>query len=172
LVVWNAITSTDTNKLERIQQKLAFVCFYHFFPHVRYTYTVALEKLSLHSLCKRRHDLDALFFIQVYRGLKSCTSLLENASLQIFTNNLRVFSLFGVCASNKHCPARCAYAANAVGKYLDIFAIGAVSLNHIYTHESKSFNIMCSIELLLLFTFFFVVLFLSYRQPLVAEPLK
>jgi hypothetical protein len=27
----------------------------------------------------------------------------------------------------------CAYAANAVGKDLDIFAIGAISLNHIYT---------------------------------------
>jgi hypothetical protein len=33
------------------------------------------------------------------------------------------------------CPsARCALAANAVGKHLDIFAIGAISLNHIYTH--------------------------------------
>jgi hypothetical protein len=28
-------------------------------------------------------------------------------------------------------PARCAYAANAVGKDLDIFTIGAVSLSHI-----------------------------------------
>jgi hypothetical protein len=33
-----------------------------------------------------------------------------------------------------------------------IFAIGAVSLNHIYTHESNSFNIVCWIELLLLYT--------------------
>jgi hypothetical protein len=32
---------------------------------------------------------------------------------------------------NKHFPsARCAYVANAVGKDLDIFTIGAVSLNH------------------------------------------
>jgi hypothetical protein len=31
-----------------------------------------------------------------------------------------------------NCPsARCASAANAVGKDLDIFAVGAVSLNHI-----------------------------------------
>jgi hypothetical protein len=43
--------------------------------------------------------------------------------------------LFGVRPSNKHCPsARCAYAANAVGKDLDIFAIGAFSLNHNYSH--------------------------------------
>jgi hypothetical protein len=27
-------------------------------------------------------------------------------------------------------PARCAYAANVVGKDLDILAVGAVSLNH------------------------------------------
>jgi hypothetical protein len=49
-------------------------------------------------------------------------------------SNLRDFSLFGVCPSNKHCPsARYAYAANAVGKDLDIFTIGVVSLNHMYT---------------------------------------
>jgi hypothetical protein len=31
-----------------------------------------------------------------------------------------------------------------VGKDLDIFAIGAVSLNHIYTHQPKTVNIICS----------------------------
>jgi hypothetical protein len=31
-VVWNSITSTDANKLERIQQKFSSVCFYFFFP--------------------------------------------------------------------------------------------------------------------------------------------
>jgi hypothetical protein len=66
------------------------------------------------------------FFIQVYRGLKSCTSLSENVSLRVPPSNLRDFSLFGVCPSNKHCPsARCAYAANAVGKDFDIFSVGA-----------------------------------------------
>jgi hypothetical protein len=60
-----------------------------------------------------------------------------------------------------------------VGKYLDIFAIGAVSLNHIYTHEPKSFNIMCWIELLLLlFASLSFCSWLYYRQPLVAELLK
>ncbi|PNF27531.1 hypothetical protein B7P43_G02896 [Cryptotermes secundus] len=129
-VVWNSITSTDANKLERIQQKFASVCFYRFFPHISYTYAYALEKLSLQSLHKRRHHLDALFLVQVFRRLKSCASLLENASLRVPPSNLRDFSLFGVCPSNKHCPsARCAYAANAVCKDLDIFAIGTVSVN-------------------------------------------
>jgi hypothetical protein len=32
---------------------------------------------------------------------------------------------------NKHCPARCTYAANMMGKALDILATAEVSLNHI-----------------------------------------
>jgi hypothetical protein len=41
-VVWNSITSTDASKLERIQQRFAALCFYCFFPQVRYCYTLAL----------------------------------------------------------------------------------------------------------------------------------
>jgi hypothetical protein len=37
------------------------LCFYRCFPYVPYTYTDALEKLSIQSLRKRRHRLDALF---------------------------------------------------------------------------------------------------------------
>jgi hypothetical protein len=51
--------STDAKKLERLQQKFASVCFYRFFPHVPYSYTFALEKLSLRSLNKQRHHLVA-----------------------------------------------------------------------------------------------------------------
>jgi hypothetical protein len=77
-------------------------------------------------------------FVQVYRGLKSCTSLLENVSLRVPPSNLREFSLFCAFPSNKHRPsARCAYAANAVGKDLDIFALGAVYLNYIYAPNCK-----------------------------------
>jgi hypothetical protein len=61
-VVWNSITSTDANKLGRIQQKFTSICLYRFYPHVAYNYTVALEKLGLHSLGKRRYYLDAPFF--------------------------------------------------------------------------------------------------------------
>jgi hypothetical protein len=82
-------------------------------------------------------------------------SLLENVSLHVSPSNLMDFPLFGVCPSNKHCPsARCAYAANAVGKDLDILAIGAISLNHIHTHQPKI--VMFSLPLFifgLLFTF-------------------
>jgi hypothetical protein len=132
-VVWNSITSTDVNKLEHIQQKFMSLCFYHFSPHVPYTYTVVLEKLGLNSLRKRRLYLDALFFHQVYRCLKTCTPLLENVSLHVPPSNLWEFSLFCACPSNKHCPsARCAYAANVVGEDLDIFALGTISLNFLH----------------------------------------
>jgi hypothetical protein len=41
-----------------------------------------------------------------------------------------------------YCPsAGCAYAANAVGTDLDIFAIGAISLNHVYTRQPKIINV-------------------------------
>jgi hypothetical protein len=117
----------------RIQQQFMSICFYHFFFHVPYAYTVALEKLGLHSLCNRRDHLDALIFIQVYCGLKPFTSALENVSLCVPPSNLREFSLFPTYPSNKDCPAWCAYAANMVGKNLNISALGAISLDYIYT---------------------------------------
>jgi hypothetical protein len=90
------------------------------------------------------------FFVQVYRGLKSCTSLLENVNLRVPSSNLREFSLFCACPSNKHCPSvRCAYAANVVGKDLDIFALGTVSLNCIYAPSSRQ-NIIIIIIIIML----------------------
>jgi hypothetical protein len=77
-------------------------------------------------------ETSPFFFSQAYRGLKCCTSLLENVRLRVPTHHVRDFSTFSVCPSYKHCPsARCAYAANAVAKDLDIIAVGAVSLYHI-----------------------------------------
>jgi hypothetical protein len=35
-------------------------------------------------------------------------------------------------------------AANVASKDLDIFAVRAVSLNHIYTHQTKIVNNICS----------------------------
>jgi hypothetical protein len=42
--------STDANKLERIQQRFAALCFNHFFPGAHYFYSLALEELKLHTL--------------------------------------------------------------------------------------------------------------------------
>jgi hypothetical protein len=68
-VVWNSITTTDANKLKSIQQKLSALYYTRFLPHVHYSYAKALEYLKLHTSRRRRYYLDALFLIQVYRGL-------------------------------------------------------------------------------------------------------
>jgi hypothetical protein len=102
------------------------------------------EKLAYKIICARTKSPSPLIFFiliilivpnstSIMRKLLvlyyccQCTSLLENVSLRQVPD----FSTFSVCPSNKHCPARCAYAANVVGKDLDIFAVGAVSLYHI-----------------------------------------
>jgi hypothetical protein len=116
-VAWNSITSTDANKLERIQQRFAALCFNRFFPQVRYYYSLALVELKLHTLYIRKHRLDALFLTQVYFGLKFCPSVLEIAARYI-----RDFAFFNVCSSFKNCPsARCASAANVVCRDVDVF---------------------------------------------------
>jgi hypothetical protein len=57
---------------------------------------------------------------------------LENVSLRVPIRNVRVFSKFDVRPSNKHGPsARYAYADSVVGKDRDIFATGAIFINHI-----------------------------------------
>jgi hypothetical protein len=89
-----------------------------------------LEKLNLYSLRKTRPDR-CTFFVPVCRGFNPRIFFLEMVNLPVPIRNVRDFSNCSVCPSNKHCPARCAYAANAVGKDLDVFAIGAVPLNHI-----------------------------------------
>jgi hypothetical protein len=82
-VVWNSITSTDANKLERNLQRLAALCFNRFFPQVHYCYSLALEDLKLRTLHIRRHRLDALFLTQVYFGFKICPSLWEIVGLRV-----------------------------------------------------------------------------------------
>jgi hypothetical protein len=112
-----------------MQQKFAAVCFYRSIPQAFYSY--ALEKLSIHSLCKRRHPLHALFFILVYRGLRSCPSLLENVSLHAPTRCVEDLPTFSVCISVKHSPsAPSVNAAGVVGKYIDIFQLKPVSFKH------------------------------------------
>jgi hypothetical protein len=78
--------SADANRLERIQQKFAALCYNRFLPHDHHSYANALEYLKLHNLRKRRYHLDALVLNQVYRGFKYCSSLLEAVDLRISTS--------------------------------------------------------------------------------------
>jgi hypothetical protein len=131
-VVWNSLTTTDANKLERIQRKFAALCYNRFLPQVHYTYSNALERLKLHTLRKRRNHLDALFLIQDCLGSKFSPSVLETVGLRVPTRHLRDFPLFYVCPTIKNCPsARCATAANVVCRDFDVFRNHNVSLENI-----------------------------------------
>jgi hypothetical protein len=81
-VVPNFMVCTDANELEHIQQKLSICSI--FFHHVPQSSAMALEKSSLHS-------------VQVYRGLKFITSLLENVSVHVHTCSDTDLSTCGVC---------------------------------------------------------------------------
>jgi hypothetical protein len=130
-VVWNSITSTDANKLERTQQKFATLCLNRFFPQVDFSYVLALEQLKLHTLHKRRCRLDALFLTQVYRGSKFCPSVLETVGPRIPARYIRDFYMFSVYSYSKSYPsARRASAANVVCRDVDIFGTKTLSLKH------------------------------------------
>jgi hypothetical protein len=131
-VVWNSVISTDTNKLERIQQGSAALRFNRFFPQVHYCYSLALEELKLHTLRVRRHGLDVHFLTQVYLGSKFCPSVLEILGLRVSARYIRDFTSFNVCSSCKNCSsARRASAANVVCRDVDVFDAKDVLLNHI-----------------------------------------
>jgi hypothetical protein len=103
-VIWNSITSTDANKLERIQQRFAALCFNPFLPGAHYCYSLVLEDLKLHTLRMRRHRLDAPFLTHVYFGSKFCPSVLEIVCLRVPARYIRDFALFNVCSSRKIVP--------------------------------------------------------------------
>jgi hypothetical protein len=78
--------------------------------------------LNLRTLRERRHQLNAIFVINVSLGSKSCPSTMNIIGLRVPTRNLRDFSLFRVRSSYTNCPsARCATAANSVCYQLDVF---------------------------------------------------
>jgi hypothetical protein len=87
-VVWNSVTSTDANNLERIQRKFMAICFRRFFHKVDYSYDSALDQLNLHTLEKRRHHADALFLTQLYRGFIHYSSL-EIVGLRVPVRHIR-----------------------------------------------------------------------------------
>ncbi|PNF24361.1 hypothetical protein B7P43_G11030 [Cryptotermes secundus] len=129
-VVWNSVTNTDSNKLERIQRKFAALCHNRFFHDTEYHYINMLDMLNLRSLHTRRRHIDALFLICVFKGDKNCPSVLETVGIRAPSRNIRNFSLF--CCSSSHCPsARCVSAANLVCNSLDIFSNSKISLKNL-----------------------------------------
>jgi hypothetical protein len=129
-IVWNSITNTDSNKLERIQRKFAALCHNRSFQDVYYHYNNILDKLNLQTLHVRRRHIDALFLINVFRGTKFCPSVLQAVGLRAPTRMIRNVSTFS--CSSSHCPtARCVLAANSVCKFVDIFSKLYLSLRNL-----------------------------------------
>jgi hypothetical protein len=58
------------------------------FPHVPYSYTLALEKLSLHSLHTQRHRLDALF---LFRPIVALSPVLPSWKMLVIVSLLAMF---------------------------------------------------------------------------------
>jgi hypothetical protein len=90
-IVSNSVASTDTNKLERIQQNFAALCFNLFFPQFHCSYALDLDQLKFHTQRKRRYHLDALFITLVCRGFKFCSSLLESVGGRVPAPYVGVF---------------------------------------------------------------------------------
>jgi hypothetical protein len=68
-IVWNSITSTDAKKLEHIQRKFAALCYNRFLSPDSNGYSYAYTQvLNLRTLHERRHQLDAIFVINVFLG--------------------------------------------------------------------------------------------------------
>jgi hypothetical protein len=82
-VARNSITSTDANKLERIQRKFVARRFNRFFPQFDCSYDLALETSKLHILQKRWHRLNTLFLAQVYCDSKFCPPVLGTVGLRV-----------------------------------------------------------------------------------------
>jgi hypothetical protein len=82
----------------------------------------------------RRQHLDALFFTQVYRGSKFCSSVLEIVGLRVPAGYIRDFTLLSFCSSSRYCPsARCASAAKVVVcRDIDVFGAKPVLFNQIF----------------------------------------
>jgi hypothetical protein len=87
-----------------------------------YSYANALKVLNLRTLHDRRHQLDAIFVINVFLDSKSCPSTMDIIGLRVPTRKLRDFPLFHVSSSFTICPSgRCVTAANSVCNQLDVF---------------------------------------------------
>jgi hypothetical protein len=119
-------------KLERIQSKFAALCYNRFLSQDSngYSYANALQVLNLRTLHDRRHQLHAIFVINVLLGSKSCPSTLDIIGLRVPTRNLRDFSLCYVSSYYKNCPSgRCVIAANSICNNMDVFRREFVTLS-------------------------------------------
>jgi hypothetical protein len=90
-------TTTDSNKLESIQNKFAHFCcrrFYQFDSPLNYD--EILERLGLRTLHSRQRNIDTLFLINVFNNTIDCQSILGTVSQRVPSKLIRDFSIFSV----------------------------------------------------------------------------
>jgi hypothetical protein len=111
-----------TNQLARWALLLLYLPFFFFF--------FFLLLLLLDIWCKSKYHLDALFLTHVYPGSKFCPSVLETVGLWVPPRYIREFSVLSVRSFSTNFPSpRCASAANAVCRDVNVFRTKTVSLN-------------------------------------------
>jgi hypothetical protein len=84
-VVWNSITNTDSTNSSAYKKHLQPFVVIDFFQDVYYHHINILDKLNLQTLHDRQRHIDALSLINVFRGTKSCASVLEAVGLRVPT---------------------------------------------------------------------------------------
>jgi hypothetical protein len=128
-VSWNSVTITDSNKLERVQRKIAALCQKRFFSRCLISLWQYIGKLNLHTLHIKRRHFDALFLINVFSGTKHWPSVLETLGIRVPTRNIRNFNTFSCSLS--HCPsARCVSAA------MQFVNLQTFLVNHIWVQKA------------------------------------
>jgi hypothetical protein len=78
-VVWNSITSTDYDKLERNRRKFAALCYARFFSNaITSKYEDILDRLNFLPLHARRRHLDSVSLINAFKGNITCPSIVDS----------------------------------------------------------------------------------------------
>jgi hypothetical protein len=116
-IVRNSVICTDATELEGFEWEFVALCcsrFLHSGGKV-YSYTNALQLLSLRTLHDRRHQPDEIFVINGFWCSKSCPSSTDIIGLIVPSRKLRDFPPFHIRPFSKNCPsARCVRVANSV----------------------------------------------------------
>jgi hypothetical protein len=121
--------------LENIQRKFANICFNRFIqPYSFCNYDSMLVYLHFKTLSLSRHNLDALFLINVFKNKIDCCSIMNTVGLRVPTKHIRDFSIFIARGVSRLSPSsRCVKAANDICKFLDVFNKQCVSLEDTFS---------------------------------------
>lgn len=124
--VWNCLTKTQSECLERIQQKLVRVVYDRFHNRVWYfNYDNLLSKLDMISLRKRRLIRDLTFFYKIVHGTVDAPSLLYAIDFHVPARRSRYSSVFYPKSRELSCPLvrmQCCYNDLNGDGSIDIFS--------------------------------------------------